>query len=183
MRVFIAIDLDEELRKGIEDVENRIKKTGCDVKLVEPENLHITVKFLGEVSDSSVNEIENKISETVSCVKQFQMVMEGVGFFGNPNHIKTIWADIREGKDQLVKLIESMNKGLDHIRREVHEANPHLTIGRVKSGMNREKLLETIMSMKDVKLGQMPVKFVKLKQSVLTKQGPLYSDLKSFELE
>jgi 2'-5' RNA ligase len=181
--VFIAIDLDETLRKGIEEAENKIKKTGCYAKLVEPENLHITVKFLGEVSESSVNGIENKISETISGVKQFQIGLEGVGFFGNPNHIRTIWIDFGEGKGQLVKLIENMNKNLDYIRREVHESNPHLTVGRVKSGVNKEKLLETIRSMKDVKFGQMPVKFVKLKQSVLTKQGPIYSDLKSFELE
>lgn len=183
MRLFVAVELDENLRSKAEEIENQIRECGCDVKLVEPENLHFTLKFLSEVPEQRVKEIEEKISAIVKDVKKFKLSLESFGYFGKPNYIRTLWIDVREGKDELVKLIERMNQSLDNIRREVHGANPHLTIGRVKSGRNREALLETINSLKDVKLGEMDVKFVKLKQSVLTKKGPIYSDLKVFELE
>ncbi len=152
------------------------------MKFVEPENLHFTLKFLGEVPEQDVKGVEEKISSVVKGVKQFRLSLERFGYFGKPGYIRSLWIDVGEGKDELVKLIENMNQNLDHIRREVHRANPHLTIGRVKSGRNRDILLREIESLKDVKLGEMPVKFVKLKQSTLTKKGPIYSDLKVFEL-
>jgi len=183
MRLFVAIDLEKDLKRGIENIEKNIRGCGCDVKLVEPDNLHITVKFLGEVPESGVNDIEGKISGALKNVKQFQIGFQGVGFFGRPDYIRTIWIGIQEGREELVKLIENMNKCLNCIRREVHNPNPHLTIGRVKSGREKEKLLETIREMKNVKLGRMPVKFVKLKKSTLTEKGPVYADLNVFELE
>ncbi len=182
MRLFVAIELDENLRGKVEDIENQIRTCDCDVKFVEPENLHFTLKFLGEVPEQGVKEIEERISALVKGVKQFRLSLEGFGYFGKPDYMRSLWIDVGKGKDELVKLIEGMNQNLNHIRREVHEANPHLTIGRVKSGRNREALLETVNSLKDVKLGEMLVKFVKLKQSTLTKKGPIYTDLRSFEL-
>jgi 2'-5' RNA ligase len=182
MRLFVAIELDENLKSKVEEIENQIRKCGCDVKFVEPENLHFTLKFLGEVPEQDVKGIKDKISASVKGMKQFKLSLEGFGYFGKPDYIRSLWIDVGEGKDELVKLIENMNQNLDDIRREVHGANPHLTIGRVKSGRGRQALLETINSLKDVKLGEMLVKFVKLKQSTLTKKGPIYSDLKIFEL-
>ncbi len=115
-------------------------------------------------------------------VKEFRIGIGKIGYFGSPGHVKTLWIDVNEGREELVNLIVKMNQNLNHIRHEVRKPNPHLTIGRVKSGRNREILLETINSMKNVKLGEMIVKFVKLKQSILTREGPVYSDVKVFEL-
>lgn len=182
MRLFIAIDLDQNLRSRVEGIENQIRECNCDVKLVEPGNLHFTLKFLGEVPERGVKEIEDRISALVKDVKEFRLSLEGFGYFGKPDYIRSLWIDVVEGRNELVKLIGDMNKDLDNIRREVHAANPHLTIGRVKSGRNKEALLEKINSLKDVKLGEMRVKFVKLKQSTLTGKGPIYSDLRAFEL-
>jgi 2'-5' RNA ligase len=182
MRLFVAVELEGNLRDKAAEIENKIKECGCDVKLVEPENLHFTVKFLGEVREEHVKDIESKISGALENIKGFKLGLEGVGYFGSPKHISVLWIGLHEGREEFVKLTEEIGRSLSHIRREERKPSPHLTIGRVKSGTGREKLLEAISSMKHVKLGEMDVKFVKLKRSMLAPEGPAYSDVKTFEL-
>lgn len=182
MRLFIAVELDEGLRPKVLEVENRIKQCGGDVKLVEPQNLHFTLKFLGEVEEGRVPEIEDKIRDILEDSKPFTISIEGFGYFGSPRYLKTLWIDVKEGKEQLQGLADSLNTALDYIRHEKHKGDIHLTVGRVKSAKNRDALLREIEALKDVKVGEMVVKEVKLKQSALNKTGPVYSDVKVFPL-
>jgi len=183
MRLFIAIDIEDEIKEKIEGVEKEIEKTGADIKFVEKENLHFTLKFLNEVREDDVNEAVNKISDSLKGMKQFKMSIEGVGFFGNQNYIRTIWIGVGKGGKEMEIIIDQLNQNLNYIRKEEHESSPHLTIGRVRTGVNREQLVQKLQGLKGVKFGETIVKEVKLKQSQLTKQGPMYSDLKVFELE
>ncbi|RLJ09281.1 MAG: RNA 2',3'-cyclic phosphodiesterase, partial [Candidatus Aenigmatarchaeota archaeon] len=91
MRVFVAVDLDTESRKKITEIEKSLKDEDFDIKFVEPDNLHITLKFLGEVCEDDVKEIENIISEAAQKTKRFTISIKGAGYFGNRSHIKTIW--------------------------------------------------------------------------------------------
>jgi len=184
MRTFIAVDITPEIRQKAVEIAGQLMDLDIDMKFTDPENLHFTLKFLGEVSDDRVNEIADSISAALAenNFKQFRVSVEGLGYFGNPNHIKTLWIDTGEGREELVKLASTLNASLDHVRHEEREPKPHLTIGRVKSGRNREALLKKIEELKHVKLGEMDVKLVKLKQSVLSSKGPTYTDLKVFEL-
>ena len=183
MRLFIAADIGEVIRERIEDIKNEIRKTEADIKFVEKENLHFTLKFLGEVDEDKVIEVVNIISECVKGVKQFKVNMEGIGFFGSPNFIRAIWIDIKDGRNEMVNVIKILNKNMDYIRKEEHKPAAHLTIGRVKSARSREQLLKKLGELKDVKAGETVVKAVVLKQSQLTKKGPIYSDYKVFGLE
>jgi len=183
MRLFLAIELEEDIRGKIANIESEIRQKDVDVKFVEPENLHLTLKFLGEVGEDKLSEIESKVSGDLRGVKQFKISIEDFGYFGSPNHIRTLWVDVKEGKDRLIALIEGFNRNLNHIRRENHKPNPHLTIGRVRSGRNREVLLREIERLRGVKIGEFVVKEVKLKKSTLTGQCPIYEDVKVFGLE
>jgi len=183
MRLFIAVGLTEEIRRRAVEVINQLKGLDIDVKFTEPENLHFTLKFLGEVHEQGVKEIESAISAAIKDFKPFRVSVEGLGYFGSPRHVKTLWIDTASpGREELVKLASRLNAGLDHVRHEDREPKPHLTIGRVRSGRNREALLAKLAEMKHVKLGEMDVKLVKLKQSVLSREGPHYTDIKVFEL-
>jgi 2'-5' RNA ligase len=188
MRLFIAVDLSGEIRKKVAELINQLKGLDVDVKFTEPKNLHFTLKFLGEVRASEgdegvVKDIETSINKAISDIKPFRISVQVLGYFGSPSHIKTLWIDTAlPGREVLVKLASQLNVSLDHIRHEDREPKPHLTIGRVKSGRNREALLSFIEQNKHVKLGEMDVKLVKLKQSVLSREGPQYTDLKVFEL-
>lgn len=182
MRLFVAVDIEDNIRKGIGIVIERLREHGLDVKFVDPENIHITLKFLGEVPDNTVKEIENRISETVRGVSLFNMNIEGLGYFGNSNYIRTLWVDVKEGKNELVKLMVSLEKNLGYIREERREPNPHITIGRVKTQRDRDTLLRVVKEMGNVKIGKMSVKEIKLKKSELNREGPVYSDVKVFTL-
>jgi len=182
MRLFVAIEIDDEIKNRIVEAINRFRNNDFDIKLVEPKNLHLTVKFLGEVGEDRLHDIENNISDVVKSFKPFRISLENMGYFGNPDYIRVVWIDTIEGRETITKLIHEVNGKLKHIRREEHEPSPHLTIGRVKSGRNREKLIHEIQKMSHVKFGEMNVKLVKLKLSELTKQGPIYRDVKLFHL-
>jgi 2'-5' RNA ligase len=183
MRAFIAIDLDENLRKTVRNVEKDIENLGADMKLVEPENLHITLKFLGEVNEDQVKDIVKIVSDSLKAVRSFPISFQGLNYFGNASYIRTVWIDMKEGKEDMKELIHLMNKNLDHVKHEKNEPSAHLTIGRVRSGRNRDALMRNIQEMSHVKFGEMEVKLVKLKESVLTKKGPIYKDIETFRLE
>ena len=183
MRVFAAIDLEKKLLDNVKGIQEPLRQTGADVKFVEPENLHFTVKFLGEVQENALEGIVKALENSVSGVKAFRISIEGLRYFGSESHIRTLFLDVKENRERFQGLLNSVDKALDYVRHERHGARPHLTIGRVKSGRNREALMEKIRELSPVKFGEMDVKFMKLKQSLLTKKGPIYSDVKVFELQ
>ena len=183
MRLFIAIDLSEELRERIVHETNSIKTKGVDVAFTSPENLHITLKFLGEVSEKQFERLKEDFSSTLSGFKQFDVNIKGMGYFGSPDFMKVIWMGLHEGKDDVVNIINSLNTTLDYIRTEDFEPNPHITLGRVKTGKNKHVLLHEVESKKNLEIGKMVVKSVKIKQSELTGEGPIYSDLLTISLK
>jgi 2'-5' RNA ligase len=180
MRLFVAIDLGEELIDKLVSVQKKIGSRDYDLKLVEPENLHLTLKFLGEVDESRLGQVERLVSESLKGTHPFTLSLQGLGYFGSGSFMKVVWVGVYSGKDEFVRLTRSLESSLSAIRREEREPSPHLTIARVKSGS--QALAHEILSMKDVKLGEVGVKEIKLKQSVLTPQGPIYSDVKTFIL-
>lgn len=182
MRVFLAIDVDNKIRNQIKEAIKQFPKEDFDIKFVEPENLHFTVKFLGEVYEDKLPEVQKLVSEAVKDFRSFRISLGNMGYFGNPSYVKVLWIDMKEGCETILELMKQMNKKLGHIRREDFKSTPHLTIGRVKSGRNKDKLLHKIDEMSHMKFGEFDVKFVELKSSQLTKQGPLYRTLEQFPL-
>jgi 2'-5' RNA ligase len=183
MRLFVAIDLDGKVIENITSIQKKLASHDFDLKMVEPENLHLTLKFLGEVQESQVERIENLISETVKGVRTFELSFHGIGYFGSGSRVNVIWTGVKEGSQNFVNLAKALDRMLSSIRRDEHDPSPHLTIARVKSGRNAGMLLREVNSLRDVKMGEVPVKEIRLKQSVLTPQGPIYSDVKIFQLK
>lgn len=181
MRLFVAMDLDENVIERLSSVQERLRSGDFDLKLVEPENLHLTLKFLGEVQENQLRNVEKLISEAVDGFHQFTLSFHGIGHFGG-RRVSVIWTGVKEGREEFVALAKELERKLSFIRKDEHEPSPHLTIARVKSGRNADRLSREVDSLRDVKVGEVRVKEVKLKQSVLTPQGPIYSDVKVFPL-
>ncbi len=179
MRCFIAVDLEKDIAEKVKEIQHKIAKLNVDVKFVEPENLHITLNFLGEVNENELEEIKKPLVQCLKDFHVFKIRISGLGFFGSPNYIRTLWFGLCEGENEFVKLMKSVNECVN-IGKSSKKA--HLTIGRVRSGKNRELLANFINKLKDVNVGEMYVKNVKLKKSVLMKKGPIYSDLVVFKL-
>jgi 2'-5' RNA ligase len=179
MRCFISIDLDKNLKNKVAEIEKKIGNLGVDVKFVEPENLHFTIKFLGEVSENEVDEIKKSLKICFKNEVHFKIKISGIGYFGNPKYLRTLWLGIKEGEMELTKLMKNVNANINFGE---EERTPHLTIGRMKSGKNRQFLLHFLYENENVNIGEMDVNEVKLKLSTLTKNGPVYNDLESFKL-
>lgn len=183
MRLFVAIDLGDDVKEAVGGIQRKMRSGGYDLKMVEAGNLHMTLKFLGEVDAGQKGRIEGIISDAVKGFHPFTLSFHGVGYFGSASFMKVIWAGVKEGSQDFVSLAESLDKGLSFIRKDEHGPSPHLTIARVRQGTSTQKLAHDILSLKDVNLGEACVKEIKLKESVLTPQGPIYSDLRAFPLK
>ena len=179
MRSFIAVELDEELVPKVVDAQSQI--SAGKIKFVEPENLHFTLKFLGEITEAKANEVTAALRKICSALSPFSVSLKGVGVFPSLQYIKVIWIGMEsEEFFMLAKLVDSgMGKlGFKQERNIV----PHLTVGRVKAAGNKARLQEQISALKNVKIGDMTVNSVKLNKSELTRKGPIYTDIEEISL-
>lgn len=182
VRAFLAIDLDDDLKPKIHKIVKEFKKIDTRIKYVELENLHLTLKFFGEIDTAGLKLLEEKIANVVSEFEPFNIKIKSCGAFPNTNHIKVIWVGIEE--DSLIKeLHDRLDKEFVKLGFEKdRKFSTHLTIGRMKSAKNKNQVKSTIEEFGDVEIGEMTVSSIALKKSKLTPSGPIYEDLKVFEL-
>ena len=180
-RGFIAIDI--ESFPILKNFQQDIKKTGANVKLVEPENIHITLKFLGDTPEEQIENINDIISSSVAEIEPFEIIVKGAGVFPNESYLKVIWVGISPG-DTIASISKTLDEKLASLgfKREKKKFSPHLTIGRVRSARNKNELIEVIEKYKEITFESFKVSSIKLKKSQLTSQGPIYSNLKEILL-
>ncbi|MBW9221347.1 RNA 2',3'-cyclic phosphodiesterase [Methanothermococcus sp. SCGC AD-155-M21] len=172
MRCFLAIELSEDIIEKLEDLKRDFNLEG--IKLVERENLHITVKFLGDVGEKTLEKIIN-MELSIRSIKSH---MGNLGVFPNEDYIRVIWV----GASNLVPLFEKIdNKLLDLNFKREREYIPHITIGRVKFIKNKKLLKDRINKHKDVDLGVLNVNSIVLMKSTLSKVGPIYKVIKRWD--
>ena len=208
MRVFIAIDIDDKIRKAIANLQKQIAskvsvKKG-DLKWVEPNNIHLTLKFLGEISDEQVAEV-SEITKTVAQAHQkFNLEIESVGSFGGRS-VKVVWVGVsswhglpaRENtaspqdasrRMAVPQELLALQKDLDDLLaqagypKEEREFSAHLTLCRVNHPMAGIKMGEAIAQFSHLKLGLIAADALCVYQSQLTPAGPTYTLLDEFEL-
>jgi len=180
-RAFIAIDI--PCFPKLVEIEKELKDTGADIKLVEPENIHITLKFLGDISTDISQEIKKIIEESVKNYKAFEIKLSNIGVFPSKEYIKIIWIGIQD-TDTLKNIAENIDKKINQIgfKREKRPFSAHLTIGRVKNAKNKEKIIQIINKYQNVDFFKLKVKEIILKKSTLTPKGPIYSDIEKIKI-
>jgi len=184
MRLFIAVNLEEELKKKIIPFQEELKKTGADVKWVEVKNLHLTLKFLGEVNEEKVSSIEQVVAPILKDFPSFEMRLSGFGVFPNLNYPRVIWLGIKEGGEQLKILSEKIENSLISLGfpKEDRPFTAHLTLGRVRSAKNKQELIKKIEEKKNEEIGTQKVEKIYLMQSFLKPTGPIYTPVKEWGL-
>jgi RNA 2',3'-cyclic 3'-phosphodiesterase len=182
MRLFIAVEMGDETRRRIAESMEKLKGMGFRARFVEPDNLHITLKFLGDVKEEQVKRLCEDADNVVKKHSRFSFTLDGVGYFGKRNDIRVVWVGVKDGMEALQKLMKEMQESLNYVRKDEHEPVPHLTIARVRYARENAGLADELEKMRDVKFGDVRVKEVKIKSSVLTDRGPVYSDYKSLSL-
>ncbi len=182
LRAFLAIDVDEDLKAKMYKVIKEFKKIDANIKYVDLENLHLTLKFFGDIDTEGLDVLSSKIEGVASKFDKFTVKIKGCGAFPNSNRIKVIWIGIED--DELVRqLHDELDKefvalGFDKDKK----FSSHLTIGRMKSGKGKNEVKSTIEEFSEIEIGEMNVDRIILKKSTLTPQGPIYEDLEIFEL-
>ncbi len=176
IRTFIAVEFPERFVPEIEKIESMLNTPG--IKLVEPKQVHITMKFLGDISEDKVEPIASALSQ-VNC-KPFEARIKGVGVFPKPAYIKVIWLGA-EGNFEALHI--EVERVLTPFRFEKDDKfSPHATLARVKMLKEKAALLEKIKKLENVDLGTMNVESITLKKSTLTPQGPIYETLRKIKL-
>ncbi|ABR55378.1 2'-5' RNA ligase [Methanococcus vannielii SB] len=173
MRCFLAFELPNELKEKLNGLKSNFNFKG--IKLVETENLHITVKFLGDIDDKT---LEKVINSDLSINKVFSEI-KGIGTFPNSEYVKVIWV----GSTNLQKTMSNIDNKLFNLgfkKEKTYE--PHITIGRVKYLENdlKENLREIINKNSYVDFGKIEINSISLMKSILTPNGPKYEVIKKW---
>lgn len=179
IRTFISIDLPEGIKKGISDLQDRLKRDECHIGWVRPEAIHLTLKFLGEIDEKGMPEIEAAIRKATKGFIPFNLRIMGLGLFPNLKKPRIIWLGINEEGDDLPRLQSGIEEEMEKIGhpREERGFKPHLTIGRVRDPSGLRGLIDTIESEKEIELGGFNAEEVLIMRSDLRPEGPIYTRL------
>ncbi len=179
MRSFVAVDLDEKLVTPVGEIQSKISEG--KIKYVEPENLHFTLKFLGEITEKKAQDVLTSLREVCRSFSPFTISLTKVGVFPSLNYIKVIWIGVESEEFFSLSTQVDSSMGALGFKKE-RDLTPHLTIGRVKAPGNKARLREQIQGFSDIHIGEMTVSSVTLKKSELTKTGPVYSNIEEITL-
>jgi 2'-5' RNA ligase len=178
VRSFISIDLeDQQILARIASILSSLQALGGDLKPVDRENIHLTLKFLGNVSTPRLAEVKSSLQQLT--FPAFTAEIKGAGAFPNLNHMNVIWVGVNEGWSRVEQIYEQVEKLLSSLgfRRENRPFSPHITIARVRSGKKRDEIANFLRHLSEESFGTITVDRVRLKQSILSSSGPKYSTL------
>jgi 2'-5' RNA ligase len=186
LRTFIAVDLGNAIRDRAVALQEALARVGTEVKWVEPENLHVTLLFLGEVEDRDVPAVCRAVAECAARQGAFPMTIERVGCFPNPRRPRTLWIGVGQGTQELCALHDVLEVPLLELgcyRREDRPYTPHITLGRVKSDRPTDRLAAALAKQSGWQGGEKPVREVLVLSSELTPKGPVYTVLSRAQLK
>lgn len=186
VRAFWAVAVSPDVRTQVTALIRQFQ--GCieGTKWVEPQNLHVTLQFLGDVAVTELPRLTETAERALTGVEMFELEFHGCGAFPNSKSPKTLWVGCRDGAEQLVHLaatVESAVAALGYLK-ENRRFSPHLTIGRVKRNdlMTGRNPADIIARYQAQSFGSCPVDALCLYASELTRQGPIYTKMASLPL-
>jgi len=188
VRSFAAIELPGELRRELGELVDRLKAGGqTGVKWVDPQSIHLTLKFLGDVAVSRLEEIGAALEEATLGVPRFRLTVGGLGVFPGRNRVRVAWVGVSGDMDVLERLQRRVDSALVRLgfAAESRGFTPHLTLARVRervSPQERQRLGQFIEDAHFEAEHGIPVDAVHLMRSQLTSGGAIYSRLRSVGL-
>jgi len=182
MRAFVSVDCNpiaDEIRAAQRPLR------GVDgLRLVDPENAHVTLKFLGDVADDRLPALDEALLAAVESadVSAFDLELVGYGAFPSRDYISVVWLGVRTGSEAVTRLYEAVEERTIHLGfdPEDHEFTPHVTVARMDHAGGKERVQE--MLERDPTVGRMRVESVRLTESTLTDDGPVYDTVARYPL-
>jgi 2'-5' RNA ligase len=186
MRLFIAVNFPEHIKDSLEIVQRDLKKIPADVKWIPSENLHITLKFLGEVSEGKIDLINAVMAESIKGTASFDVSVKGLCVLPGPERPRVICAGSKAaaGEEKVKAIFSKIEEELILLDfpAEGREFFSHITIGRVRSKKNISLLREQIAANEKKEFGSFKLRNIDLMQSILLPEGPQYKCLSSVSI-
>jgi 2'-5' RNA ligase len=184
MRAFIAIEIPRTIKTELIQVIDRLKSSRADVKWVKPEGIHLTLKFLGNIDQQKIKEVKEILDKVAKMQVCFEIRLEGLGAFPKPVSPRVIWAGVKQGAQNTINLAKNLENQLEKIgfEKEKRPFHPHLTLGRLRSGQNKGKLVQLLKSSKFKSPSVIQATHVSLIQSTLTPGGAIYTPIYQTDL-
>jgi 2'-5' RNA ligase len=176
IRSFIAIELNKDIQESLAKIQSQLRAARADVKWVKPENIHLTLKFLGNIDIDLITKINGIFEELGKKYQSFPADLNTLGAFPKIKNPRVIWAGMQKGKDEVIVIVKELEKQLAKIgiAKEEKEFHPHVTLGRLRSPYNRASLVEALEKNSKVPTLNFTVDKIVLFKSTLTPKGPIY---------
>lgn len=185
LRTFIGVDIGDTIRDRAVALQEKLAQASGAVKWVEPENIHVTLLFLGEVEDRQVPTVCHVVAEQTRKHAPFPLSIERVGCFPNARRPRVLWIGVGEGTQELCALHDDLEPPLLDLgcyRREERKYTPHITLGRVKGDRPADTLGPALAKHAGWQGGQILVSEILVMSSELTPKGPIYTVLSRAKL-
>jgi len=182
MRCFLAVDIPEHIKKSILKATQNLRKDLIGIKWVEPHNLHITIKFLGEVEDKNALALAETLEKRLLNSGTFVLKLKNFGFFPDLKRPRVFWVGVEDRGENLKKLWKEIENIVPKygISRDNRTFTPHLTLARIKKPIKIEK--SGLESLKNFETPEFKIDTLIFYKSVLTSKGPIYTKIKEIKL-
>jgi RNA 2',3'-cyclic 3'-phosphodiesterase len=175
MRAFIAIELPQSLKENIKHIQGALEKHIPNCKWIKPQNIHLTLKFLGEVDDRRIDEIKTVLERSANNFSVFTCNLKNIGFFPDQKAAQILFIST-DNEDYLGSISKNIQEGLSAIGFQKEAGfKSHITLARIKIPLNIAQLQERIKSVEPS--GQFQIKEFSFFKSTLTKDGPIYQKI------
>ncbi len=184
VRSFVAILLNEEVRAAIAAEITRLRPLGPRVSWVAPPNLHLTLKFLGELPPPALEEVKDALAEAVAGASPFTLHFYGLGAFPGMARPRVLWVGVAEGGQAAQALQARLEAALTRrgFAGDTRSFSPHLTVGRVREPRGLAELQQAMARAARMDFGRLDVQALSLMRSDLSPAGARYTELRAFPL-
>lgn len=176
MRIFIAVELDAALRESVAALRSRVNSAAASLRWLPPANLHLTLKFLGQITETRTATVVAAAREVARRARPFSITLAGMGAFPSSRRPRVVWVGVVEGSDRLVALAGDLDTALRRMRfpKEARPFQPHLTVARAKDAGPAPDLSDTLRDLGEVRVGTQTVDRLFVMQSMLNPAGAIY---------
>lgn len=183
-RLFIAIPVNEENKENIRKLLDELRKLSLEAKIERIENMHLTLKFLGNTEGNKIEIINQGLSEIAKKHQEFEAEFRRFGFFPNARNPRIFWLGIEEPAQKIINLQSDIEKAMERLgyEREKKPFKSHLTLARIKNSRNIIKFIESIKKFSELTFEPVRVNHFILYESILKPEGAEYYALKKFFL-
>ena len=184
IRTFIAIELPVEVKQAARQIQNRLRESIEGIRWVKHENIHLSVKFLGNVEENRINDIAAAVKNAVKDISVMILKTGHLGIFPNEKRPRILWLGIEGDVREFIRMSKNCESELAKLgyEKDAREIKPHITVGRIRSS-KKQKGLVTILKDIPIESIEFRADALKLMRSELNPNGAVYTNLRSVKLD